>query len=238
MNSNVKQSIFSYLKPLLLIFTIIVLLASCTEDEEKFVTEPVEVAYVSIYHASPDAPDFDIIVDDRVINARPFDYSSHSGYLNFLTGDRTIRFNATNADNALIDTTFTFEQGKAYSIFAADRVSRIEALLVEDSAASPSANKAMVRFVNLSPDAASFDVSSPEWSAPLFTGQSFKEASAFKEVDARRYTFEVRNAGEEQALVSAVNIDIQPGRYYTIISRGFSTPPAGNTNGLSVEVIE
>jgi hypothetical protein len=217
---------------------LIVLLASCLDDDNDPVTEPVKVAYVSVYHASPDAPDFDIIVDDRAINVNPFDYTSYSGYLNFFTGNRNIKFNAVNANNALIDTTFNFEEGKAYSLFAIDRLSNLQALLVVDSSAAPAAGKAMVRFVHLSPDAPALDVSvSGETGDPLFANHSFKQATPFQEVDAKTYSFDIKNSGASDVLMSVDDITLQAGRYYTIVTRGFKTPPAGNTNILSVEVL-
>ena len=235
MHNNVF-SFISRFRGVFLSMALIILLASCNDDED-FVNEPVEVAYVSIYHASPDAPDFDIFVDGRVINQNPFDYSSYSGYLNFFTGDREIRFAAYNADNALIDTTFNFENQKAYSLFAIDRLDKIEALLVVDSAGSPAAGKAMVRFVHLAPDAASFDVYTADSEEALFASQSFREATAFQEIDADTYTFGIRRSGESEQILTTEDVDILPGRYYTIITRGFANPPQGNTNVLTVEVL-
>jgi hypothetical protein len=217
----------------------VLLLASCMDNNDDFVTEPVQVAYVSVYHASPDAPDLDIVVDNKAININPFDYAAYTGYLNFFTGNRNIKFNASNATSALIDTTFNFEDGKAYSIFAVDQLSRIEALLVVDSAARPAEGKAMVRFVQLSPDAPALDLSTPQQpGSPVFSNNSFKQATDFQEIEAKTYTFNISHTGVSDALVVAKDVNLLPGRYYTIITRGFVNPPAGNTNVLSIEVVE
>lgn len=217
---------------------LLVLLASCMDDDDAYVNQPVEVAYVSIYHAVPDAPDFDIVVDDRVINLNPFDYSSYSGYLNFYTGNRNIKFSTSNAANALVDTTFNFEDGKAYSLFAVNRLSDVQALLVVDSAGVPASGKAMVRFVHLSPDAPAFDVSVEGDTTVLFDGKSFKDATQFKEIDGGTYSFVVSDAGTGEPVLSAKDVEVVPGRYYTIITRGFKNPPQGNTRVLSLEVLE
>lgn len=236
MSSNVLRFILRF-RPLLLSIALVVLLTSCMDDDDNFVSEPVEVAYVSIYHAAPDAPELDIIVDGRVINNNPFEYSSYSGYLNFFTGNREIKFNVVNANNSIIDTTFNFEDGKAYSLFAVNTLPDVEALLVVDSAASPATGNAMVRFVNLSPDAAAFDVTT-DGTTPLFESRSFKQATQFREIDANIYTFTIKKAGASDTVVSAADVEIIPGRYYTIITRGFVNPPAGNANVLSVEVLD
>lgn len=235
--SSMVLPFISRFRPILMSVVLVVLLASCMDDDDGFINEPVEVAYVSIYHAAPDAPELDIVVDGRVINDNPFEYSSYSGYLNFFTGNRAIKFNAVNAASSLIDTTFNFEDGKAYSLFAVNTVPDVEALLVADSAASPAPGKAMVRFVNLSPDAGAFDVTS-DGTTPLFAAQSFKQATQFQEIDADTYTFAVKNTGGSDAIVSAADVEIIAGKYYTLITRGFVNPPEGNTHVLSVEVLD
>jgi hypothetical protein len=239
MINNVMHSI-RRLRGIFLSVALLVLLVSCTNDDEDFVTEPLEVSYVSIYHASPDAPAFDIILDGRVINREPFEYSSYSGYLNFFTGDRNIQFHSINADNALIDTTFNFVAGSAYSLFAVDKLSGgIEALLVVDSAASPAQGKAMVRFIHLSPDSEAFNIAVRGVSGdPLFEGKSFRQSTAFREIDASIYTFNINKADSPEVVLSAEDIEIRPGGFYTILVRGFVNPPQGNTNALSVEVLE
>lgn len=217
---------------------LLVLLTSCNPDDEEFVNEPVEVAFVSIYHAAPNAPAFDITVDGRQINLNPLEYTAYSGYLNFFTGDRTLTFRAANAANALIDTTFNFEDGKAYSLFAIDRLSRLEALLVIDSAGEPSQGKAMARFINLAPDAPAYDVTLAGNSTPVFAQKEFKGYTEFKEIDAGTFTVEVKNTGAGDVVVSAEDVEILPGRFYTIITRGFVNAPEGNDHNLSLEVLE
>lgn len=229
-------NLFSRYRGIFFSMALLVLLVACNPDDEEFVSEPVEVAYVSIYHAAPNAPAFDISVDGRIINNNPFEYTAYSGYLNFFTGNREITFRSMNADNALIDTTFNFEDGKAYSLFAINRLSNIEALLVADSAAAPAEGKAMVRFINLAPDAPALDLTAE--STPVFTGKQFKDATQFTEIDANTYTFEVKNAGGTEAMLSARDVDILPGRFYTIITRGFVSPPDGNDHILSLEILD
>lgn len=239
MNRNVMQIISTGFRGIFFSLTFIILLAACMDDDDDFVTEPVEVAYVSIYQASPDAPDIDITVDDRQINRNPFDYTSYSGYLNFYTGSRNFKFSPANANNVLVDTTFSFEDQKIYSLFVINRLSDIEALLVVDSTAAPAEGKAMIRFVHLSPDAPAFDVAvSGETDSTSFVNKSFKEATGFQEVKADTYDFQIKNAGGAEVVLTAEDIDIRPGRYYTIVTRGFANPPEGNTNVLSVEVLD
>lgn len=213
---------------------LVVLLAACSLDDDRNAV-PVPVAYVSFYHASPNAPELDVYVDQRPVNR--LEFTDYTGYLNFYTGNRNFKINSLNASNALIDTTVTFEDGGFYSVFIVNDVSNVETLTLRDSADAPGEGKAMIRFINLSPDANALDLSINDDTTPVFSAKEFKQPSEFTEIDASESSFVVKTAGGSEALVSVSDIDIRPGKFYTIIARGFANPPAGNNNALSVEVI-
>jgi hypothetical protein len=215
-------------------FVGILLLASACLDDDNQNLEPIETAYVSLYHASPDAPDLDIIVDERRINNNPFDYGEYTGYLRFYTGARNLRFGPYGASNVVVDTTLELADNKAYSIFVVDSYQHADVLVTEDSG-EPGEGQAMVRFLNLSPDAPAVRLDSSGTGAPLFDDQAFKEPSAFKAVDAGTYDFNVTTGG--QTLLEMPGTEVFAGRYYTIIVRGYQTPPAGNNHVLSSQVL-
>ena len=60
--------------------------ACMNDDDDNAITEPI--AFVSLYHGSPNAPDSDVEVDNRQINTYPLEYTDYTGYLRFYTGER------------------------------------------------------------------------------------------------------------------------------------------------------
>ncbi len=220
----------------ILAFSAIVLLMSSCLDDEGSKVDPVPVGYVNVYHAAPDAPSLDIIVDGNRINTQPFDYTDYSGYLNFYTGSRSIKFSTTNAANALVDTTFSVAEGKAYSLFVISTLPDLQLLAVADSANAPASGKAMLRFVHLSPDAPAITVTE-QGGSTIFEDASFKDATNFIEVDAKTYSFDLKSTDTGEVLLNAKDLNIRDGGFYTIITRGFANPPEGNTNLLSVELL-
>jgi hypothetical protein len=216
------------------VFAGILLFASSCLDDDNQNIEPIKTAYVSLYNASPDAPDLDIIVDQRRINNNPFDYGEYTGYLPFYTGQRNLRFGPYGANNVVVDTTLDLKVDQAYSIFVVDNYEHADVLVTEDSG-NPGEGQAMVRFLNLSPDAPAVRLDSAASGTPLFDDQTFKETSAFTPIDAGTYDFTVRAGG--QSLLEMPATQVYAGRYYTIIVRGYQTPPAGNNHVLSSEVI-
>jgi hypothetical protein len=212
-----------------------ILLSSCLDDSSSE-QDPTPIAYVSIFNASPDSPGLDVLVDNRQINNQPLPFTAYTGYLNFFTGARNLKFNSFNASNALVDTTYNFEANKVYSVFVVDESASSDVLIVEDSISTPIADKAMIRFVNLVPDSQPVDIAVAE-ETPLFTDQSFKEITAFNDITAGKYTFQVKAKGSSDIIVSVPDITLREGEVYTLVARGFKSPPQGNTNTFSVQLL-
>lgn len=210
-------------------------MTSCLDDSDG--VEPAVVAHVSLFHASPDAPDLYVLLDDNPLSSQPLEYSDNTTYLQFYTGNRELAFNSYNASNRLIDTTFNFKENTAYSVFVVNEQEDLSTLLVEDELETPASGKASVRFIQLSPDAPEVDFSVGEENSLEFTNQEFKQATDFTEVDADMYTLTVKATGEEESLVSVQEAEFIAGRVYTVILRGYANPPSGNSNGLNVQII-
>lgn len=227
---------FELLKKIAGILSILVVmlsLTSCLDDEG----EPVPVAYVSIFHASPDAPDLDVVLDDQPVFNQPLEYTDYTNYLQFYTGNRELAFHPYNASNVLLDTTYNFQAGTTYSVFVTDEEDALSALILEDQADAPAEGNALVRFIHLSPDAPAVDFSVGEEDTPLFAGQEFKDATDFTEVTADTYALALKAEGEEETLVSVPDAELGAGRIYTILARGYADPPSGNNNELSIQII-
>ena len=214
-------------------FAGILLMATSCMDNDNQNIEPVPFAYVSLYNASPDAPDLDIIIDDQKVNSYPFDYAEYTGYLRFFTGNRNLKFGLYGAQNIVADTTVEFKEQHVYSVFVVDNYEHADILVTEDTG-EPGEGEAMIRFLNLSPDAPVVNLDAGG-ETPMFEGQAFKATSAFKAVDAGSYDFVV--TGEGETLLNMPDTKLVAGRYYTVIVRGYQEPPAGNANVLGSEII-
>lgn len=234
MNRKVKFGLLNKLTGILGSMVIMLFLTSCFDDD----TEPTPVAYVAIVHASPDAPDLDVVLDNQLLFDQPLEYTDYSIYRQFFTGNRELEFSPYNANNVLLDTMYNFEANKAYSVFVAGEEDNLSALIVEDEADEPEEGNALVRLVHLSPDAPAVDFIVGDEDTPLFSEQGFKEITDFTEVAADTYELAITEAGGSDALVSVPDADLDEGDIYTVIVRGFADPPAGNTNELSIQIVE
>ena len=209
---------------------------SCLDDDDPSTTN-TPVAFVSLYHGSPDAPQLDIEVDNNQINSAPFDYAEYTGYLRFYTGNRNLKFGPFASSSVNIDTTITFEPNKAYSVFVADEFENGEVVVLNDNSDPAASGKAKVRIINLSPDAGNIDFKVAGETTTWATDLEFKDATGFTEVDASEFDFEVRASDNDELLLSLPNTTLQSRYFYTIVIRGYETPPEGNTNVLAAQVL-
>lgn len=213
-----------------------VLLTGCLKTDP--VPQPV-LTYVAIYQGSPNGPTTGLYIkaDNNQINSASFDYTEYTGYLNFVPGNRTLAFGPFNSSNITLDSTLTFKQNKLYSVFVADEFPKPTLVVLGDSAAAPVSGKAYARVINLSPDAGNIDFKISGVALALATDLQPKNATAFKQVDAGELDFQVLDSNNELLLIENATAMLQSGRYYTIVVRGYKTPPSGNTNKLAVQLL-
>lgn len=230
---------FSFAKITLLMCAVMSFgLTGCLDNDADDAPAPTPVAYISFYHGSPDAPDLNVLVDEEKINNQAFKYSNASSYLSLTTGNHEIAFTPVTGSDAIVDTTINFKEDKVYSLYTVNTLQDIGMLVVQDSLVTPGTGKAAVRLINLSPDAPAVDVTIAGGAAtPEFMNLGFKGNTQFVQVTDGTHSFQVKEAGTENVLVAATSLTLEPGRSYTLIVRGFQTPPAGNSNGLALQVI-
>lgn len=229
------QTYYSWLCFIMLSLAFVSFLSSCDENVDTESLEPM--AYVSLYHASPDAPYLDITVDEQKLDADPLQYADYTGYRRFNSGVQRVRINPWGGDYTVVDKRMSFEKSKNYSIFLVNEYSDLDMMVLENDAVVPGKDKALLRFINLSPDTPSVNLRQEDAGNLLASNKGFKEATDFVEVDANQYTFSVRNAETDEALLTVPTVAMKAGWRATIVLRGYQMPPNGNRNNLMAEVI-
>src|SRR5688572_30987733 len=131
--------------------------AGCSSDDDDGGTGPTTEAGVRVVHASPDAPNVDVLVDDaQVLSAVP--YLGSSSYLPVPSGTRNVKVNAAGTSTTVIDADLPLAAGTDYTVIAGGLVSAIEPLVLEDDRTAPPAGNVKVRAVHGAPSAPAVDV--------------------------------------------------------------------------------
>ncbi len=196
------------------------IVTSCGKEDEPAVVTPTPTARILVTHASPDAPGVDLLVDNIVKNTAALNYPNSTGYITLNAGLRNIKVNASGTSTSVINADATFVANKSYSIFAADSLSVITPIVIEDNLATPAAGKAHVRFVHLSPNAPAVDIAVTGGSN-LFSNVSFKEYGDFLPVDAGTYSLDAKVAGTSTVALTVPGVVLEAGKIYTIFAKGF-----------------
>jgi hypothetical protein len=185
-----------------------------------------ESARLRVAHASPDAPDVDVLVDgDTVLSGVSF--RSVTGYLSLEPAEYEMIITAADdPETVAFEGTVSVEAGTDYTVAAIGELSedtlRPELLIDE---ADLDAGTAGVRVLHASPDAPAVDVTTAEDGSTLVDDLPFGETTGVAGIDPGRYTLEVRPAssGNDNPFDAEFGVRLLPGRLYTLVATGYFT---------------
>ena len=164
-------------------------------------------------HASPDAPNVDILVDNALV-VPGVAFKGVLDYTDVPAGDRNIKVN-TGQGTSVIDATVTLAGGTDYTVLAVDFAANIEPLLLDDNTTTPTPGNAKVRVVHASPDAPNVDVLVDD--TIVLTNVAFKEFSDYLEVPAGDRNFKVNATGTTLTVID-VTPTLVDGNIYTVVA--------------------
>src|SRR5688572_6221053 len=196
-------------------------LTSCDKDDD----DDTPKSQVMVVHASPNAPNVDVRVNNAVALTNVA-YPSNSSYLSVNAGTTNIKVSPTGTTTYVIDANVDLAANTSYSVFAIDSVAKIKAAVVSDNLTAPAAGKAHVRFFHFSPNAPAVDIA-VTGGPVLFSNRSFNDQGTntnvinFTPLDAGTYNLEVRAAGTNTVVLSLPGVVLTAGKIYTVFAKGF-----------------
>jgi hypothetical protein len=111
--------------------------------------------------------------------------------------------------------------GKHYTIVVMpDTNDKTAVDVVNDNITDPPADKALVRVIHASPDAGDLDVVDKQGDKKLFSGLKFQKGTSYLVVDPIKTTLEMRQEGQDKAIVTLPNANFEKGKFYTIVVTG------------------
>ena len=212
----------------------VIFAAGCSEDDDPVSSNnQVEKTRVKVVHASPDAPGVDLLVDNKIVGTN-LTYPQNTDYLELEAGMHNIKVNVTGTSTTVINADVNLDANKNYSVFAVDAVSNLSTLILSDELNQPAEGKAHIRFIHLSPDAPSVDITLADGST-VFSNKSFKDYTDFTPLDAGTYDLQVRVAGTQTVALNLPGIVLEEGKIYTVFAKGFLN--GSNSQALGAEII-
>jgi len=197
-------------------------LAACSDDDDD-VTGPSTSAQVRVVHASPDAPNVDVLVDNAAALTNVA-YKASSSYLEVPSGSRNLKVRATGTSTTVIDQNATLSQGAFYTVIATGRVASIAPLVLTDDQTSPASGSIRLRLVHAAPAAGAVDiyVTAPTadiaTATPTLTSVAFRAASNYLEVPAGTYRVRITPAGTKTVAIDVNNVALTAGQVRTAVA--------------------
>ena len=195
--------------------------AACDDDDD--VTAPGTTAQLRVVHASPDAPNVDVLVDNAsVLTNVP--YKTASSYLAVASGSRNLKVRAAGGTTTVIDQNATLASGTFYTVLATGRVASIAPVMLTDDQTAPASGNVRLRLVHGSPTAGNVDiyVTAPTadiaTATPTITSVAFRAVSNYLEVPAGTYRVRITPAGTKTVAIDANNVALTAGQVRTAVA--------------------
>jgi len=191
---------------------------ACSDDAT---TAPVvSNSYVRVVHASPDAPNVDVLVDGTVVLTN-VPYQAASAYLAVPAGTRNFQVRATGTTTTVINADVPLTAGTYYTVMATGPVASIQPLVLSDDLTNPAAGKVKVQLVHAAPSAPTVDiyVTAPgadiSMMAPTLTAVPFRGYSTYLEVPAGTYQVRITPTGTKTVALDTGDLPLAAGQIRT-----------------------
>ncbi|MEF8860054.1 MAG: DUF4397 domain-containing protein [Halolamina sp.] len=185
-----------------------------------------KTARVRGVHASPDAPNVDIFLDDEKAFSTVH-FGDVTEYRSLTGGTYSVVVTAAgDRDTVAFESEVTLEAGRDYTLAAIGELSEETirpAVLVDDADVDP--GHAGVRVLHASPDAPAVDVTTAGSETTLVDDLSFGDATGVGSLDPGRYTLEVKpeSRDDDNPFDAEFDVELAAGQLYTLVATGYFT---------------
>jgi hypothetical protein len=176
-------------------------------------------ATLRVIHASPGAPEVDVLVDGQPVMQR-LAYGDATDYQTMTPQQHRVQIVPTGqtADAAVVDETIDAAPGQAYLVAVYGFLNDIGGDVYEVDMSEVEPGTARVRFINFSPDAGDLDLletGGDEW----FTDVGLGEATDYRDVGPGVYSVDLRG-DDDRVLKTISDLNFEETRVYDIVALG------------------
>ncbi len=179
------------------------------------------MGFIRILHAVPDAPGVDVYVNDTII-LDDISFGEWTDYFMAPEGTYRLTIYATGTkDSPVASNMLTLMEDDMVTVAAVGTLNNVELLAIPDANSPMISDKAMIRFLHLSPNAPAVDITLPDGTV-IFSNDSFREITPYIAVNPMNYTLQVRLAGTTRVVLTVPDIVLEAGEFYTIYAIGLA----------------
>jgi hypothetical protein len=171
-------------------------------------------SYLRIANFSPDAPNFDVYIDDKLI-AKNLTFGEQTSYITILPSEHKVKLYESNSkQNLILEHTISVPEHAVISTLAISLLEDLHLTLVNDDI-SVQPNEILIKFSNMSPDTGKLTlIVNLE---RTFIRLNFGETSDYTILPrAVNYNFILEKSTTKEILFQVPNMLFQPGKAYTL----------------------
>ncbi|AOM79144.1 DUF4397 domain-containing protein [Pedobacter steynii] len=195
------------------------MLASCSTKE----TPVPESSSLMVVNTSASPGTYNVYINGGKANPGPLPFGGPLPYIRLNTGESTIKFTTAGSTESLVTKKIILEDKKGYSLFLIDKEPKLDILIASDEVSALPTTKALIRFINLSPDAPALDLAVKDGAA-LVTGKAYKAIGDFIEIEPKKYIFQIKDKTASPLKAELAETEIKAGGIYTVLSIGLVNP--------------
>jgi hypothetical protein len=176
-------------------------------------------ATVRVIHASPGAPEVDVLLDGQTL-LQGLAYGTASSYATLTPEEHRLQVVPTGqtADAAVVDETINAAPGQAYLLAVFGLLNDIGGAVYDVDLSDIEPGNARVRLINFSPDAGAVDLletGGDEWFGDVDMG----DASDYRDMAPGTYSADVRG-DEDRSLLTVSELPFEETRVYDVVVLG------------------
>ncbi len=209
----------SFTTSLFAMMTAAVLLSACKKENNV----PVEFTYVSLTNVSPSTATYNVSFDGARFVSGALPFEGNVAYKQVNPKTYSVKLTTESSSDSKLTKDLTFANNKGYSLFIIGKTDQLDFLQLEDELKTPSTDKALIRFINLSPDAPVLNLKEKD-KETIISDKAYKTASSFIEVEARKYIFDLVDKATGLPKGTMAEVELKKGLIYTIIAKGLLSP--------------
>jgi len=188
-----------------------------------------------VVNASPSAATYNVYLSGSQINSAELPFAGSLSYVQKTAGAYSLKFTTGSSVESLLTKSITMSQSVYQSFFLINKPGALDGLYVNDDLSVASADKAYIRFVNLSPDAPALDLAKTGATSALITNKAFKVASGFISIDPGTYSFDAKDTSTGLVKTTLSSATFVAGYHYDVICGGLVNPANDTERALSLQ---
>lgn len=215
--------------------SVILIALAFTSCKKEDTVDPT-LSALRVINTSPSLATYNIYLDGSLINAAELPFAGSLSYVQKTAGTYNLKFTTGSSVESLFTKSINMSQSVYQSFYLINKPGALDGLYVTDDLNVPSADKAYIRFINLSPDAPALDLSKTG-ATTLIANKAFKVASSFISIDPGTYSFDAKDTSTGLTKTSLSSTAFVAGYHYDIICIGLISPANDTERALTLQAL-